>query len=283
MLHDFASDKQRMVYHVVMVSLRDEWPLTVRQVHYELVTQQACVNTKGAYNNLSKILTEWRIEGVVPWEAITDHGRPLYWFPFFGSTEYHKGWKESLLNYRRDLLQTQERSIELWVEKMALVTRFRRICDPLTVPVQVLSGFVSIDKIKDLSERVYKPTTILLFTDHDPSGLAMQQPLERRIAQITTAEIEVIRFGLTLEQVKRFGLVSNFDAIKPNDKRAPDYIEQYGRDAWELDALKPALLDDVLSPLLDSLIDHELLDEQRAIERVEIRTLREYKESLPDL
>jgi len=49
----------------VVNDLADFWPLTLRQIYYQLVSQLAIQNRLGAYKRLSRVLSNARIAGQV--------------------------------------------------------------------------------------------------------------------------------------------------------------------------------------------------------------------------
>src|SRR5205085_12568580 len=77
----------------------DFWPLTLRQIHYRLLTRNVLrnardpgslyANTVQSYKDLSNLLTRARLEGLVPWEAMHDPGRPqTNWVSYDGVASY---------------------------------------------------------------------------------------------------------------------------------------------------------------------------------------------------
>lgn len=61
----------------IVDELTDYWPLTVRQVFYQLVSQEIIENTESAYKNVSTVLTKLRRNNLVGWDAIEDRSRRL--------------------------------------------------------------------------------------------------------------------------------------------------------------------------------------------------------------
>ena len=64
----------------------DYWPLSVRQIHYRLLskdflrnrnTGQRYVNTDSCYKALSRLLSRARINGDIDWDCIDDETRPF--------------------------------------------------------------------------------------------------------------------------------------------------------------------------------------------------------------
>lgn len=103
----------------IINDLSEYWPLTLRQVFYQLVGQGICLNNRSQYQGLSQLLTQARIIGEIEWDCIEDRARR-----YIDLTGYMDGPKfieseaENVLNnYTRNLQQTQENYIEIFVEK----------------------------------------------------------------------------------------------------------------------------------------------------------------------
>jgi len=73
---------------------------------------------------------------------------------------------------------------------------------------------------------------LLRISDHDPSGIDMTEDIRNRLAKYGGEEIEVTRVALTYDQVQKFRLRPN--PVKRADSRAPNYINLYGQECWEL-------------------------------------------------
>ena len=103
---------------IILDKLKPYWPLTLRQVYYQLVSALVIKNNGKEYKKLSDKLAKARLQGLISWDAIEDRSR---------STLHSWGWDERyeffdrelknfLIGYRRDLLQSQDYAYELWVE-----------------------------------------------------------------------------------------------------------------------------------------------------------------------
>ena len=68
------------------------------------------------------------------------------------------------------------------------------------------------------------------------------------------ARIEVRRLGLTWDQVQQYNPPPNF--VKEKDKRTKAYKAEFGIDqCWELDALSPTVIVDLIRTAIEALID----------------------------
>jgi len=273
---------------VVLDNLKDYWPLTLRQVYYQLVAAGDIENRRAAYQKLSRVLVQARLDGHMPWEAIEDRTR---------SVLDSAGWDDAarfvadqtddyLAGYRRDLLQSQDEVPEVWVEKDALSHVCHRAAFPYCVPVIVARGFSSVSYLHDAAQRIRRNarqdrgTVILYFGDLDPSGYemlpAMMFTLEDEMG--LQGWVEGVRCALSPEQVEQHDLPTNPDALKLTDSRARKYIDRFGNLAVELDALRPDVLESLVRGSIESRLYLDRLQaeqETEAVERDRLAHLRE--------
>lgn len=255
----------------VMADLSDYWPLTLRQIYYQLVGALVIENNIGEYKKLSDTLADARIDGLIEWEAMEDRSRTLLdstgWTDKTIFTEAHL--ENFLSGYNRDLLQSQDCAIEAWVEKDALAHIIHGVAAPYCVSVIVAKGFSSVtfkDQCRNrivANARAGRRTLILYFGDLDPSGWsmlpAMMKTLQEhmRLKDVVSAE----RCALLPEQVFEYSLPRSIDAMKEKDSRTPKYRAMlreagYPDDlAVELDALPPRTLENLVRDSIERNLD----------------------------
>ena len=61
----------------IIISMEKYWPLTVRQVFYQLVAGLIIENSLNKYQSISKLGAKLRRLGILPWECIQDRTRRL--------------------------------------------------------------------------------------------------------------------------------------------------------------------------------------------------------------
>ena len=71
--------------------------------------------------------------------------------------------------------------------------------------------------------------------------------------------VEVNRIALNWEQISEYNPPPN--PAKQTDSRFQGYSNQFGDESWELDALEPAVLDDLIEQNILRLRDDDLWDE----------------------
>jgi len=146
------------------------WPLTLRQVYYQLVSKQIIDNNVREYKKLSALLSHARIENLFPWRCLEDRTRETLWsggWPYM-SIFIQDQLTEFLSGYRRNLLQEQEIRPEIWVEKDALSRLCHAAAFEYCVPVIVAKGFSSVSYLNEAAKRIRKRgaiTAVLYFGD----------------------------------------------------------------------------------------------------------------------
>lgn len=74
--------------------------------------------------------------------------------------------------------------------------------------------------------------------DHDPSGMDMTRDVLDRINTFSDyTPVEVIRLALNMKQIDELQPPEN--PAKMTDSRAKDYVARFGNSSWELDAVAP--------------------------------------------
>lgn len=87
-------------------------------------------------------------------------------------------------------------------------------------------------------------TLILHLGDHDPSGIDMSRDIQDRL-HIFGCATEVKRIALNMDQVREHNPPPN--PAKLTDSRCEGYVEKFGEESWELDALPPDLLGEMIN------------------------------------
>ncbi len=99
---------------------------------------------------------------------------------------------------------------------------------------------------------------IIHLGDHDPSGIDMTRDIQERL-NMFGADVEVKRIALTMNQVDTYNPPPN--PAKITDSRCGKYIDQYGYESWELDALEPQVLTTMITQNVTALRDDDIYNE----------------------
>lgn len=165
------------VNHVVE-DLRQEWPLTVRQLFYRVVAVYDYEKTEAAYGKLTGYISRARRAGYIPWEAVRDGGQgKSIGAQFFTDGEH---FEASVLDWaakmKLDRQRGQDSVLELWCEAGGMVPILQRVAAPYSARVNSGGGYDSVTSKHRLAVRVADraeaglKTLILHVGDFDGSG-----------------------------------------------------------------------------------------------------------------
>ena len=94
---------------------------------------------------------------------------------------------------------------------------------------------------------------VLHLADHDPNGIDMTRDNTERLALYARHEVEVRRIALNIDQV-RPTTRRRTSPRKPTAAMRP-MSEQFGEECWELDALSPTVIADLIRAEIEAMID----------------------------
>ena len=241
------------------------YAITLRQLYYQMVSRGLMPNHVQEYKRLGDVIRKAREGGYVDWDAIVDRGRQPVMPPHWRSAS--ELMQAAARQFRLDRWADQPHYVEVWCEKDALSSILEPICNQYHVHMMANRGYSSAtamwqaaQRIQDASDREQYPVIIYL-GDHDPSGVDMSRDVQDRLDLLSYhTPIEVIRIALNFDQVQTYNPPPN--PTKLTDSRAGSYIAIYGKDSWELDALNPQTLNQIVTDQIENLIDHDLYDQQ---------------------
>jgi len=246
------------------------YKLTLRQLYYQLVVANIFANLQKNYAKLSDLLGEARMTGLCDWDVIEDRIRvpkfPNEW------PDINSAMQTLIAVYRKQRWNDQDNYVEVWCEKDALSGVLQPITQEYHVHLLVNRGYSSISAMHDSALRFRfeegegKTCYLLYFGDMDPSGEDMVRDIKNRLDEFRTT-VDVNKVALTREQVDQYSLPPN--PAKTSDPRARGYIAEHGDESWELDALPPVTLNELLTNALEELLDRDKYDAQIALEETD--------------
>jgi len=266
---------------LIILEEYENYKVTIRQVYYQLVTRLVFLNHRKNYLKTSTMIKDARMWGIIDWDAIEDRIRIIQIPPQWDNT--YDLLDNTINVYRKDRHVGQKNYVEVWLEKDALSGVLLPITEKYHINFMVNRGYSSVSAMHNSMFRFQeaidngKDCTILYLGDHDPSGLDMIRDIHERL-ETFGVDVNVKQIGLTQEQVRKYNLPPNF--TKTNDPRAKGYIEKHGSTSWELDALPPKVLNELLESNLKSLIDLDLYNEIVKQEELEKILLNKFLEEL---
>jgi hypothetical protein len=300
--HAISDDKADHVKYIleVLEGRRRYWPLTVRGVHYPLLnydfvrgyywpksdeegyrTRQVLkyLNDDGSYGATSDLLTRLRLDGTVPWEAITDGTRPLREFRAFSNAKHfvRQEVENLFAGYWRDLLQTQPNYVHILVEKNTVYHMVLQVAEKYQVPTSSGRGFNSIDPYHEVYasfEKSGKERLILIvLSDYDPEGEMIPHVAGRTLRDdfgLDDSEVAIVKAGVTRDQIRAYHL----PAMTFAKDKSPNYkwfVKRNGGDrtVYELEALDPASMLADLEKAVQAVLDIDLFNRESRIEQDE--------------
>lgn len=276
------------------------YDLTLRQLYYQFVARGYIPNSQKSYNRLGDIVSKARLAGFLDWDYIVDRARP------HGSVAHWENPSVIVdaiaRQFRVDKWADQPYRVEVWIEKEALAGVMERACRSLDVDWFACKGYVSSSAMWKAAQRFKdyyreeQAVVVIHLGDHDPSGIDMTRDIRTRlmdfvfqdylneypelfpgdsvavrdiVAQMTDdlggrEPLTVERIALNMDQVEEYDPPPN--PAKMTDSRANDYVALYGDESWELDALDPATLGDLIRDAVGRYRDSDLYEERELVE-----------------
>lgn len=277
------------------------YDLTLRQLYYQFVARGIIANKDTEYKRLGSIINDARLAGLVDWDRITDRTRNLRVLPHWDSpTSILSACAEQYRNSRWDGQPNYvevwvEKDALVGVLQVACepldVPYFS--CRGYTSQSEVWGASQRLlAKVRE-GKRVH----IIHLGDHDPSGIDMTRdimdrltnflqhhimqdfyesrpkvPKSKRTDEWARAEVTILseettydspvtvnRIALNMSQVEQYNPPPN--PAKLSDSRARGYVDNYGDESWELDALEPRVITDLIQDAVFGLRDVDLWDE----------------------
>lgn len=252
--------------------------LTLRQLYYQFVSRAYLDNTEQNYKRLGSIISDARRAGLIDWKAIEDRTRFVRSNSFWSSPK--SILKAARDSYRRDLWENQPTRLEVWIEKDALIGVIDDICRDNDIPYFSCRGYVSDSEIWSAANRIVsnenkdQNTIIIHLGDHDPSGIDMTRDINDRLELFTRGGLfSIERVALNMDQIETLNPPPN--PAKINDSRYDSYVDKYGPESWELDALEPAYIIELIEDAIQRHRDENLHNEAHDRQETERQILSE--------
>ncbi len=230
--------------------------LTIRQLYYQLVARDHIENSVKSYDNIVSLMTNARLAGLIDWDVIEDRTREIVKEPSWSSPS--DILRACAQQYREDPWLEQDHKVVVVVEKEALAGVLERTCRRYQVPLLAARGYPSATTLREMAINYLIPNEnvqILHLGDHDPSGIDMTRDLEDRLHLFCDGEGDfcLTRIALNMDQIIEMKPPPN--PAKSTDSRFAEYRANYGSSSWELDALPPEYLDQLVASEIETFID----------------------------
>jgi hypothetical protein len=258
--------------------------LSLRQLYYQLVARALIENTQQSYKRTGTLVSNARQAGLLDWEMIEDRGREVVTVSHWDSPAQIV--EVAARQFRIDKWANQPYYIMAMVEKDALSGVLEPVCRTLDIPIVANKGYSSSSTMYEIGRELYRrasagqTVTVLYLGDHDPSGIDMTRDIEERLSlysNLSAGEIEVVRLALNYDQVEDWRPPEN--PAKTTDSRYAAYEAEYGESSWELDAVEPDTLADLVTQAVEERRDDEQWSDDLRKEKHMRRELQRYAEN----
>lgn len=270
-------------------------PMSLRGLHYQMISRGVYANTQANYAKLGRAMTRAREAGQIRWDWIVDNirqtSKPSSWT---GLRDYAETVREC---YRKDFWARMRDHVEVFVEKDAMAATLQPATREYDVALHVIRGYISTSYCYSVASQwreIDKPIHAFYLGDWDPSGLDLERSLREKLQLysgrrccdeqgITNVDDDDDLFsdamGLFVPEQRRFNWTrlaivpddfTLFDLIclpaKKTDMRAAGFIRRHGNTCAELDAVPP---DALRKRLEDAITEHIDVDEWNRLVQVE--------------
>jgi hypothetical protein len=232
--------------------------LSLRQLFYQLVARGIIPNTVQAYKRLGDLVSKARLAGLVDWDMIEDRGRETVVPPMWESPA--EVVDAAARQFAIDRWANQHSYVEVIVEKAALEGILIPVCRELGVRFTASRGYCSQSVMYEIGKRLERMSSdkgkdvhILYLGDHDPSGIDMTRDVAERLSLFSHSLVSVTRLALNAEQIEEWHPPEN--PAKQTDSRFGAYMAKFGTLSWELDAVDPTTLGNLVRGAVTELRD----------------------------
>lgn len=235
--------------------------MTVRQLYYRLVAAIIIPNNVRSYQNLVGLLTKARKVDLLDTAGFVDRGRAVEGPGGYSDLETYLDIVQRA--YSRHPNDGQPEYIEVWTEKDALSAVIGDVIEPYGATLVVSKGYTSYTVLVEAAARFRDEIDgrgaehchLLYFGDFDPSGEDIFRVIEREMDALTGEKIveevdedypglHVQKIALTRDLIDEHNLPPM--PAKMSDSRAEKFTAEHGDIAVELDALPPAIFEEIV-------------------------------------
>jgi len=223
-------------------------------------------NTPQSYKAVVELLTRARLAGEIPMNCIDDATRPVtVWHVHRCAQDFIRHELNGFLKgYWRDLMQSQPNHIEVIAEKNTVAPILRTVAERYCIPLTSGRGYCSLPPRHAMAERFRKSgkgrLVLLLVSDFDPDGEQIAESFASSMRRdFGIANIDAVKVALTGDQVNTLTLPPAMKAKKTSVNYAK-FHAKYGDDVFELEAVPPAKLQEILTDAIDSVLDVDLFN-----------------------
>ncbi len=260
-------------------------PDTVRGNMYLVVSAGWLPDTDDkSYDAIQRLLVYLRKAGVIPMAPpagpwIVDNVRgtikPSSWS---GLDDYAEVIAHA---YRLNFWSRLPEYVEVIVEKDTVAGKLSAVTRQFDVPLHPIRGYSSLSFAFDIAQglnRVQKPVTIYYYGDHDPSGRNLEDDVRDGLTEYCRRPFRWKRLGFNPEHFAAYN--ARPLAPKKKDSRTAKFIERWGRDCAEVEAVPAPELRRMLREAIESHIPAGEWARLQRVEAIERQQCRDYIDNM---
>ncbi len=243
----------------------EDHPLSVRGVFYRVMSAGAVEKSEKAYGAVQREVLKLRRAGELPYSWIADgsrwHVKSRSWI------DAEDALDDAASSYRRALWHDQDVYVEVWSEKEAISSIVSPVTNQWDVPLMIARGFASESFLWSTAATIRdvgKPTIVYNLGDHDPSGVAAWQHVQKQLRGFAP-KIDIVfkRIAVTPEQIVELELPTR--PTKKSDSRSKSFVGE----SVEVDAIPTVVLRQLVTTAIERHIDPVQLEVTRFAEEQE--------------
>ena len=261
-------------------------PVTLRGLFYRVVSAGVFPSTdREHYSRCGRIVSRLRSLKIIPYDWIVDSLRstvkPSSWS---GLTDFADTVRRA---YRKDFWRHLSDYVHIISEKDAIAGVISPVTREYDVALSPVRGYCSDSfayEIGSQFQRIEKPIHVFYLGDHDPSGIDIERDVRRKLELHANRSFSWSRLGVVPDDFDRFNLIRL--EPKKSDKRYRSFVETFGPDCAEVDALDPNELRRRVEDAITQFIPEGQWERLQHIEELEREswdeTLRQLTSEVPE-
>lgn len=116
---------------------------------------------------------------------------------------------------------------------------------------------------------------------HDPSGIDMTRDITERLNDTFGVPTTIKRIALNKDQIDLYNPPPN--PAKLTDSRVGGYIQKYGSLSWELDALEPRVITELITKHAEEYTDMDLYNRRKELEQRQKNEIEKFAQNYDSL
>ena len=291
------------VVKVMKTTMVNYWPVGVRGVYYQVISLPGFRDAwywrsqRGKYKGqplkdyvttVGDLLKWCRLDPYqelhLPMGSINDDSRQVGGkIGFSSNNDFFQQQISGVFNgHTACLAHNQERYIEVWVEKQGLFHIVDRASKKFCRRTLAVRGYPSVTSLNRYAQRVRDEDNplVLYFGDMDVDGMEIPKTFMRSLQDEHFVDVEVIRCGLNPEQVTE--LHADPVGIKGTATEKAAFIDECGDKAYEIDAIPPKKLEQLVYDSLAAHTDMEVLEADKKAGQATTETFDELQEEVEE-